>query len=50
MGDTEVTESDVARNALLAWLRKVALFSNDGWLAREAHDEYLRLTGKEPEL
>lgn len=41
---------DKARDALVAWLRKVALFSNDSWLAREAHNEYVALTGKEPEL
>ena len=30
------------------WLRQVALYSNDGWLAREARTEYVARTGSEP--
>lgn len=33
---------------LLGWLRKVAVYSNDGWLAREARKEYVERTGSEP--
>lgn len=35
---------------LIRWLRHVALFSNDGWMSREASREHVELTGSEPEL
>lgn len=38
------------RDRLERWLRQVAVFSNDGWLAREAAREYVELTGSEPQL
>lgn len=41
---------DAAEIELVDWLRRVALFSNDSWLAREAHARHVELTGKEPEL
>lgn len=39
-----------AEEKLRAWLHKVALYSNDGWLAQEARARYVAMTGEEPPL